>query len=141
MLLLGYIFGFCALFLLSRKRSENARSLILMGYNYLFVAVMLTLNQVLGQPVTFEGLAETILKSIYASPPSMTFRGSMNSTSGVQQVAILCLVSIYTLRTAWRMASSSSATSCSGAAAASQTWTRLMRCTSAPTTTACTTPP
>ncbi|MBR6425233.1 MAG: hypothetical protein IKS29_04700 [Oscillospiraceae bacterium] len=101
MLLLGYLLGFAAVALLMKKRSESARGLVLVGYNYLFTVVMFTFNRLSGQSLSWQSVTEVILKSIYSSPPALTFRGSMNDTRSLQQVAILCIMSIYTLRTAF----------------------------------------
>ena len=100
MLLLGYILGFAAILLLMRKKSQGARTLAVITYNYLFAVVMQTATVLANTDYSIQTTAETILKSIYSSPPAITFRGNMGSASGIQQIAIYCIMSIYTLRAA-----------------------------------------
>ena len=100
MLLLGYLLGFTAILLLMRKKSQGARTLAVITYNYLFAVIMQTATVLANTDYSIQSTTETILKSIYSSPPAMTFRGNMGSASGIQQIAIYCIMSVYTLRAA-----------------------------------------
>lgn len=98
MLLAGYVLGFALILYWMRHRTERARTVTAVAYNYLFIIGMLVAAQMKGQPFTWEGLTETVLKSAYSTPPAMAFRGDINDVAGLQRVAIFCIVSVYTLR-------------------------------------------
>ena len=99
-LLLGYLLGFATVAVLVRKRGDNVRSLVLVGYNYIFATAMLTAAQLAGEPITWQSIAAALIRGMYDSPTAMTFQGSMSNAVNLQEMVIFCAMSIYTLRAA-----------------------------------------
>ncbi|MBR0537804.1 MAG: hypothetical protein IJK40_06610 [Clostridia bacterium] len=103
MLLLGFFSGFLFLTLLLHKRSEKLRSAVLIGYNFLFAAIVLTLRQLGGEAFSFEAVLNAFLRAIYATPMLITFNGDLSDTADVQDLIMILFISVYTFRTAVRL--------------------------------------
>ena len=103
MLLLGFFSGFLFLTLLLHKRSEKLRCAVLIGYNFLFAAIVLTLRQLGGEAFSFEAVLNAFLRAIYATPMLITFNGDLSDTADVQDLIMILFISVYTFRTAVRL--------------------------------------
>lgn len=95
MLLLGYLLGLVLLIVCARKGRERTRSLLTVGYNYIFVSLLLCFQQMQDGA----GFPQTLIVSLYQAVCAITFQGDVSTTGSLQVSCIFLIASLCTAQT------------------------------------------
>lgn len=95
MLLLGYLFGLALLMTCARKWRERTRSLLTVGYNYIFVSLLLCFQQMQDGA----GFLRTLAVSLYQAVCAITFQGDVSTADSFQMSCIFLIASLCTVQT------------------------------------------
>lgn len=95
MLLLGYLLGLVLLAVCVRRGRERTRSLLTVGYNYIFVSLLLFFRQL----PDGAGSLQTLLASLYQAACAITFQGDVSPADFWQASCIFLISSLCTAQT------------------------------------------
>lgn len=95
MLLLGYLLGLVLLAVCMRKGRERTRSLLTVGYNYIFVSLLLCVRQL----PDGAGVLRTLIVSLYQAVCAITFQGDVSTADSLQVSCIFLIASLCTAQT------------------------------------------
>ena len=93
-MLLGYLLGLVLLTVCVRKGRERTRSLLTVGYNYVFVSLLLFFRQLPGG-----GILQTLASSLYQAVCAITFQGDVSPGDSLQVSCIFLIASLCTVQT------------------------------------------
>lgn len=95
LLLLGYLLGLALLTVCMRGLRERTRSLLTVGYSYVFVTLLLFFQQ----RADGTGILQTLVASLYQAVCAITFQGDVSPADSLQVSCIFLIASLCTAQT------------------------------------------